>query len=113
MLIRLYNFDGQQVIPHSTLVMAYTPQQLPGGQEFKEITALKSFSNYTEAAAYISGQTQGSYSIIGTDPLSSPIPLEALKGYSLAYQSTQKAGAGGTVPMPEVKIFAYKASADE
>jgi dolichyl-diphosphooligosaccharide--protein glycosyltransferase len=113
MLIRLYNFDGRQVIPRSTLVMSYTEQQMPDGQRFKEITALKSFNNYTEAAAYISGQKQGNYSIIGTDPLASPVPLEALKGYSLAYQSAQKANAGGTVPMPEVKIFAYTASANE
>lgn len=113
MLIRLYNFDGQQVIPQNVLVMAYVLQQLPGGQEFKEITSLKSFSNYDEAAAYVSGQKQGNYCIIGTDPMSSPVPLEALTGYSLAYQSTQKANAGGTTMMPEVKIFSYKASADE
>ena len=113
MLIRLYNFDGQQVLPRSALVMSYTQQQMPDGQKFKEITGLKSFSSYDEAAAYITGQKQGSYSIIGTDPLSSPVPLEALKGYSLAYQSTQKANAGGTVLMPEVKIFEYKASANE
>ena len=93
--------------------MSYTQQQMPDGQKFKEITGLKSFSSYDEAAAYISAQKQGSYSIIGTDPLSSPVPLEALKGYSLAYQSTQKANAGGTVLMPEVKIFEYKASANE
>ena len=113
MMIRLYNFDGQQVVPGSTLVMAYIPQQMPDGQQFKEITALKSYGSYAEAAAFISGQKQGDYSIIGTDPLSSPVPLEALTGYSLAYQSTQKAGAGGSALMPEVKIFAYKASADE
>ncbi len=77
MMIRLYNFDGQQVVPRSTLVMAYTPQQLPGGQKFKEIIGLKSFNSYDEAIAYINGQKQGNYSIIGTDPLSSPIPLEA------------------------------------
>ena len=113
MLIRLYNFDGQEVIPHSTTVMSYTMQQMPDGQEFKEITGLKSFGSYEEASAYITGQKQGSYSIIGADPLASPVPLEALKGYSLAYQSTQKASAGGTVPMPEVKIFAYRSSSNE
>ena len=110
MMIRLYNFDGQQVVPSNTLVMAYTQQQLPDGQKFKEITGLKNFNSYSEATAYITGQKQGSYSIIGTDPLSSPVLLEALKGYNLVYQSTQKASAGGTKLMPEVKIFEFKSS---
>jgi asparagine N-glycosylation enzyme membrane subunit Stt3 len=113
MMIRLYNFDGRQVIPGSTLAMSYTTQQLPDGQRFKEITGLKSFGSYNEATAYIKGQKQGNYSIIGTDPLASPVPLEALKGYSLAYQSTQKDSAGGTVQMPQIKIFEYIAPIDE
>jgi dolichyl-diphosphooligosaccharide--protein glycosyltransferase len=34
MMIRLYNFDGRQVIPGSTLAMSFTTQQLPDGQRF-------------------------------------------------------------------------------
>jgi dolichyl-diphosphooligosaccharide--protein glycosyltransferase len=105
-VIRLYNFDGQQVLPPSTMVMAWQEQRLPDGQKFKEISGFKKFNTYAEAAAFIPGQKGGNYRIIGTDPLSSPVPLEALAGYKLVYQSSQKASAGSS-PLPMIKIFEY------
>jgi dolichyl-diphosphooligosaccharide--protein glycosyltransferase len=105
-VIHLYNFDGKQVVPQSALIMAYQDQVTADGQKFKEITGLKSFKSYAEAESFISSQKQGQYRIIGTDPLSSPVPLAELTGYKQAYQSEQKASSGST-PLPAVKIFEY------
>jgi dolichyl-diphosphooligosaccharide--protein glycosyltransferase len=106
MVSRLYSFDGKQVTPTSTLVMEYVDGEATGGQKVKEITAAKNFNSYAEAEAFIAGQKQANYRIIGTDPLASPVPLEALQNYRLAYQSTQK-GKSGSTPLPAIKIFEY------
>jgi len=106
MVSRLYNFDGKQAIPQRTPVMAWLEQQMPDGQKFKEITGLRNFSSYDEAKAFVSGQKQGNYRIIGIDPLVSPVPLEPLEGYKLVYQSKETASAGSS-PLPVIKIFEY------
>ena len=105
MVIRLYNFDGKQVVPQSTLIMSYQDQVTADGR-FKEITGFKSFKSYAEAGSFISSQKQGQYKIIGTDPLSSPVPLAQLAGYKPVYQSEQKANTGSTA-LPAVKVFEY------
>jgi len=106
MVIRLYNFDGRQVMPQNTMVMAWQEQTMPDGQKFKEITGFKKFNGFAEAEAFISGQKGGNYRIIGTDPLVSPVPLEALDGYKPVYQSKETASAGSG-PLPVIKIFEY------
>ena len=105
-VIHLYNFNGEQVIPQSTLIMAYQDQVTADGQKFKEITGFKIFKSYADAESFITSQKQGQYRIIGTDPLSSPVPLAQLAGYKQVYQSEQKASSGST-PLPAVKIFEY------
>jgi len=107
MVIRLYNFDGKQVTPASTLVMSWQDRQMPEGQKFKEITGLKSFRSVSEAESYIAGQKQGNYRIIGADPLVSPVPLQALNQYKEVYQSKQKASVGSATQLPAIKIFEY------
>jgi dolichyl-phosphooligosaccharide-protein glycotransferase len=108
-VIHLYNFNGKQITPQSTPVIAYRDRIMPGGQRFKEITGTRSFVSYAEARSFIAGQNDPStfYRIIGTDPLVSPVPLAAMPGYSLAYQSPEKASAGST-PVPEIKIFEFR-----
>jgi dolichyl-diphosphooligosaccharide--protein glycosyltransferase len=106
MVSRLYNFDGKQVIPQKTTVMSWQDQSVPDGQRFKEITGFKSFRSCEEADAFLAGQKDGKYRIVGADPLVSPVPLEALDGYKLVYQSEEKAGAG-SIPLPVIKIFEY------
>ncbi len=106
MIIHLYNFDGKQAVPQSTLIMAYQDQFTADGQKFKEITGFKTFRNYAEAESFISSQKQGQYRIIGTDPLASPVPLEQLPGYKPVYQSAQKTSSG-SIPLPAIKIFEY------
>jgi len=106
MVIRLYNFDGRQALPQTTMIMAWQEQTMPDGQKFKEITGLKKFNSFPEAEAFIASQKGGNYRIIGSDPLSSPVPLEALDGYRPVYQSKETAGAGSS-PLPVIKIFDY------
>jgi len=103
---RLYNFDGKGVTPQKTPVMTWQERRMPDGQTFKEITGLKNFSSYDGAAAFIAGQKDLNLRIIGTDPLVSPVPLEALSGYKLVYQSKETASAGSK-PLPVIKIFEY------
>ncbi|MFA5065936.1 MAG: oligosaccharyl transferase, archaeosortase A system-associated [Dehalococcoidia bacterium] len=105
MVVRLYNFDGVAVTPASTMVMAWQERQLPDGRKFKEITELKKFRSYAEAEAFIKGQAQVNYRVIGTDPLVSPVPLEALASYNIVYQSKEMGSVGSPAQLPAIKIF--------
>jgi outer membrane protein assembly factor BamB len=79
-VVRLYNFDGKAVVPMQSIVISYEEKATSGGQKYKEITGAQSFSSYEDAQAYVASQTSGNYRIVGTNPLSSPIPLEELGG---------------------------------
>lgn len=106
MVSRLYSFDGREVTPASSMVMEYLEGKSTDGKKVKEITGVRNFNSYAEAEAFLASQKQGSCRIIGTDPLASPVPLEALQNYRLVYQSTQK-GKTGSTPLAAVKIFEY------
>jgi hypothetical protein len=106
LVIRLYNFDGKQVLPQKTAVMTWQERTMPDGQKFKEILGLRNFRGYDEAAAFVAGQKEGNCRIVGSDPLASPVPLEALDGYKPVYQSKETASAGSS-PLPVIKIFEY------
>jgi len=107
LVIRLYNFDGSQVIPKSSPVISYEERVARDGQPYKEITSVKAFSSYEEAEAYVTSQKTGNYRIVNSDPFASPVPLPALEHYKLVYSSE------GTMMQPsgklvsEVKIFEY------
>jgi hypothetical protein len=104
--IRLYNFDGK-VAAESPTVISYQDKVSPDGIHYKQIVSSKSFSSYKEAEAYISSQKSGNYRIVSDNPFVSPVPLEALKHYKLAYSSASTITQAGATPIPEVKIFEY------
>jgi len=108
LVIRLYNFDGVQVSPKSTTVIAYQEKKTPEGQAYKQITDAKKFNSYEEAQTYIASQTSGNYSIVSADPFASPVPLSALEHYKLVYSSkgTVTDTTTGKVS-PEEKVFEY------
>jgi Uncharacterized membrane protein, required for N-linked glycosylation len=106
MVVRLYNFDGKAVIPQETLVISCEEKLSKEGVRYKEITSSKSFSTYEEAQDYISSQESGDWKIVGTDPSTSPMPLEELKRYKLIHESDATATIAGK-QLPEVKIFEY------
>ena len=109
MAVRLFNFDGQAVTPDVALVISYADQRNSEGQTFKVITNVEQYATYDEATANMTARAPGNYRIVGSSPLQSPVPLEAVQHYSLAHSSdnfTISLQNGET--MPSVKIFEYE-----
>jgi dolichyl-diphosphooligosaccharide--protein glycosyltransferase len=107
LVVRLYNFDGKQVVPHSSIVISFEERVTSDGQPYKEITSVKSFPSYEVAADYVSGQKSGNYRIVSPDPFASPVPLPALEHYKLVYSSNGSQTMPGGGLISEVKIFEY------
>jgi oligosaccharyl transferase (archaeosortase A-associated) len=103
-VVRLYNFDGKAVTPTETVVITSKERVAVGGEKYKEITNGWSFTTYEEAQAYIAAQESGNYTIVGTGPFSSPVPLEELDSYEFVYPT------GNTTTTRPVKIFRYLGS---
>jgi oligosaccharyl transferase (archaeosortase A-associated) len=108
--VRLYNFDGEPVIPQSCMVISYQEKVSQEGITYKEITSVEYFPTYEEAEAYIASQESGNYRIVGTDLFTSPVPLEALEHYKLVYSSDSTITLSDGSSIPEVKIFEYTQS---
>jgi len=107
--VRLYNFDGEQVIPRSTTVLHYEERTTADGEHYKEILDTKSFSGYMEAEAFIAGQNSGNYRIASANPYFSPVPLEKLNHFRLIHNSDSSISVPGAGIVPEVKIFEFAA----
>jgi len=105
-VVRLYNFDGKAVTPTESVVIAYEERVASGEQKYKEITWGGNFSSYEDAQAYVAAQTSGNYRIVGTNPFSSPVPLEELSSYEFVYPTE------ATTTTPPVKIFKYLGSGE-
>jgi oligosaccharyl transferase (archaeosortase A-associated) len=108
-VVRLYMFDGKAVTPTKPTVISYQEMTTTAGEKYKEVTGAQSFSTYEEAQAYVANQTSGNYRIVGTSPLNSPMPLEALKSYKLVY-SSEATTTVVSQTVPSVKIFEYLGS---
>jgi len=107
MAVRLYCYDGKQFTPSETAVISWEARTGADGFAYKEISGLKTFRSYEEAADFSAAQKTGNWRIVGKDPFTSPVPLEALQGYKLVHQCADKPGAGSNTT-PEIKIFEYK-----
>jgi len=107
LLVRLYNFDGRQVIPQSCMVVSLELRTSSEGEPYKEITGVEYFSSYEQAEAYIATQESGNYRIIGNDPFVSPVPLEALENYELVHSSDGFVVEPNIGRIAAVKIFEY------
>jgi oligosaccharyl transferase (archaeosortase A-associated) len=103
MVARLYNFDGKAVAVNATqtAVISYEEMVASDGTKYKQITWGQYFPSYEDAQAYVANQTSGNYKIVGVDPFTSPVPLEALNSYQLVYPLE------GTINTTTVKIFEY------
>jgi len=109
--VRLYNFNGQAVVPMESVVVTYEEQE---GMNVRMITSAEVFGTYEEAAAFLAGKEQGNpgqkqekYRIVGVHPFGSPVPLEALKQYKLIHSSEVTELPNLGVSLPEVKTFEY------
>jgi hypothetical protein len=107
LVARLYNFNGEEVMPQGSTVFSYEEKLSSGGIAYKQITSMKSFPSYEEAEAYVASQKSGNYRLGGTDPFVSPVPLEKLEHYKLVYSSEQYKWKPVIGTVPEVKIFEY------
>ena len=107
LVVRLYNFGGKQVVPRSSTVIFYEERTTKEGQIYKEIKDVKSFSSYDEAVAFIESQESDNYRVVSSDPLDSPVPLQALEHYNLVYSSDGSKLMPSGVIVPEVKIFEH------
>lgn len=106
--VRLYNFDGQEVTPEISRVIAYEVRTHPEIGPIKVISDFQVFDNYEEAVAYISEQEPESYRIANDNPFDSPVPLAAVEDYRLIHSSDEEVDISGIgVVVPEVKIFEY------
>ena len=106
-VVRLYNFDGQAVIPRESIAMAYEDRLSPEGAPIKVVTDIQVLPSYEEATAFISKQKEGDYQIVGVTPFTSPVPLTALKQYNLIHGSDSIELKNFGISVPEVKIFEY------
>jgi dolichyl-diphosphooligosaccharide--protein glycosyltransferase len=107
LVVRLYNFDGKAVTEVTPTVITYENKTDNKGNKYRQVTDVEQFSSYQEALAYIERKGPENTEIIGVDPLTSPVPLEAVKDYNLVYSSRAGiSGRDGSI-IPEVKIFEY------
>ncbi len=109
--VRLYNFNGEAVTPQNVGVISYEERMNREGAFYKEITSSKSFPTYDEATAYISKQKSGNYRIVGSNPFTSPVPLDELQSYKLVYSSEISFNQPEAGMIPALKIFEYEGEA--
>jgi oligosaccharyl transferase (archaeosortase A-associated) len=107
LVVRLYNFDGRNVIPKSSIVISYEEKITPDGQYYRQITSVLSFDTYAEAQNYVTTQKSGNYRIVSNNQYVSPVPLPAVEHYRLIYSSKSLVADSGIDTVPEVKIFEY------
>jgi len=67
-VVRLYCFDGKEQPGKNTLVVSYREKVSSEGIPYKQISSAKIFSNYIDAATYISSQELTDYNIMGVLP---------------------------------------------
>jgi hypothetical protein len=101
---RLYNFDGEAVVPTESTVISYSEEESPDGINYKVVTDVQSFATYEGAEAYIASQASPNYRIVSPNPFASPVPLEALNSYERIHSS------GDATSQTTVKIFEYLGS---
>ena len=104
MATRLYSFNGTAQAGLNPLVVEYTVRTTAEGS-YKEIVSQKQFATYEEASIYVESQTSSDFAIVGTDPLISPVPLEALQNYRPVYESESKVAISSSNQTAEIKIF--------
>jgi len=100
--VRLYNFNGEAVIPQTTIAITTQLMADKQGDVISVIADTKEFGDYSEALEFV--ESNEGYRIVGNNPLVSPIPLEKVENYHLAYASSGKILQWGQL-LSEVKVF--------
>jgi asparagine N-glycosylation enzyme membrane subunit Stt3 len=110
MCARLYNFGAAAVVPNnSTVVVLFSEETDENGGKYKVIADVANdgdaFPNYDEARSFL--DSHPGYIIVGLDPFSSPIPLEALTDYELIHSSPSIVAQRDNRALYYVEIFEY------
>lgn len=109
MCIRLYVLRGKEWVPQETTVVSWRASNLVDSEgntiEAKVVTDKKSFSRYADALAFV--ETNPSYTIVGTNRLLSPVPLEKLDHYTLVHSSPNPGVQWGDDTISRVLVFKY------
>ncbi|MGD1120033.1 MAG: oligosaccharyl transferase, archaeosortase A system-associated [Dehalococcoidales bacterium] len=111
LLVRLYNFNGQAVTDVSPLVITYVDKTDGQGHAYQQITDAEQASSYQAALDYIKNHPSDKTRIIGVNPFISPVPLDAVPDFNVAFSSSQIIQYSDNTTVPEVKIFQYTANA--
>jgi dolichyl-diphosphooligosaccharide--protein glycosyltransferase len=104
--VRLYNFDGKKVTPQNVFAMVSEKRTDAKGMPFNLVTDAKQFASYDEAESFLASQS-GNWRIVSNNPFASPISLDAVSSYELAYSSSQKQSVNSVGDVSEVKIFKH------
>ena len=103
MMSRLYVFGGAAVTPeNSTWVMTWVTRTARNGP-YNEVVAFRRYGRYEDAARAIGGLGPGRHQIVGRDPSRSCVPVAALTGVKVAYESPERSEA--FQGLPAVRIF--------
>jgi asparagine N-glycosylation enzyme membrane subunit Stt3 len=110
MCARLYNFGAEAAVPNnSTFAILYVEDTDKNGETYRYIAGVanegKPFPGYEEALQFL--ESHPDYMIIGTDPFSSPIPLEALAEYRPIHSSPSVVTQRGDRSLHYVEVFEY------
>jgi len=110
MLVRLYNFRGEAYVPDEYTAIRYQAGR-SSGQSAKEIVEVRRFQTYDEALSLLSQATDANWRLVSSDPLKSAVPLEALQGFTVEYESTAQTFFQAQL-LPEVRVFRYAGEHD-
>ena len=108
MLARLFAFSAEESIPEQYEVIHYDLSG-PGGDESRTIVGLEKFDTYDEARTYIEDSEDPHTALVSSNPFASCVPLNAMDGYSLVFESESLVSMFGK-RVPEVRIFEYSGS---
>jgi asparagine N-glycosylation enzyme membrane subunit Stt3 len=105
--VRLYNFDGKAVTATKPVVITFEERIDRGGNVYRLITDADEFTDYQEAVDFVESEGTANHKIVGIDPFTSPIPLEAVDDFELVYSSETGFTRENVGLIPGVKIFKY------
>ncbi|MFH1647586.1 MAG: hypothetical protein ABID71_07885 [Chloroflexota bacterium] len=105
LVVRLYNFNGKAVTSIHPVVITYEVKADGRGNRYREITKVKEFTDYNEAQNFLNSLEGPNNLLVGTNPFSSPIPLDAVEDYEMVYGSGHKISDPNAGSISEVKVF--------
>ncbi|HJX13356.1 MAG TPA: oligosaccharyl transferase, archaeosortase A system-associated [Dehalococcoidales bacterium] len=108
LVVRLYNFDGKAVTSVHPVVVTYEVKADAKGGRYREITKVQEFTNYNEAKNFLDSLEGSNNLLVGTNPFSSPVPLDAVEDYEMVYGSEHHISDPNAGSIPEVKVFIYR-----